>query len=112
MKQGRRWAFTSGNAGSRFFPSFRDLAHLDQLAWDLIPADDFRSPDVKEAKQSEFLLFGSFPWTLVRTIGVIERDGWSLGSGRSCPSPTTSLMWWPGVHGIIERNWNSERPEP
>ena len=71
-EQGRRWAFTSGNAGSRFFQSFRDSAHLDRLAWDLIPSDDFRPPDVKEAKQSEFLIFGSFPWTLVRTIGVID----------------------------------------
>ena len=27
---------------------------------------------VKEAKQAEFLVYGSFPWTLVRTIGVMS----------------------------------------
>ena len=70
--QNRRWAFTNGNAGSRFFQSFSDSAHIDQLAWDLIPSDDFRNPEVKEAKQAEFLVFGSFPWKLVRTIGVID----------------------------------------
>ena len=30
--QGRRWAFTTGNAGSRFFQSYGDVSHLDQLA--------------------------------------------------------------------------------
>ena len=45
---------------------------LDQLNWGHIDNPDFRDPLVKEAKQAEFLVFGSFPWTLVRTIGVIE----------------------------------------
>jgi ssDNA thymidine ADP-ribosyltransferase, DarT len=31
-----------------------------------------RSAAVKEAKQAEFLVYGSFPWTLVRIIGVIS----------------------------------------
>ena len=68
--QGRPWAFTDGNAGSRFFRTFRDRAQLDQLGWDHIAAFDFRPREVKEAKQAEFLVFGSFPWTLVRKIGV------------------------------------------
>ena len=33
-------------------------------------AHDFRSPDVKEAKQAEFLVHESFPWELVRRVGV------------------------------------------
>lgn len=70
--QGQRWAFTNGNAGTRFFQSFGDLADLGQIAWDRIAFEDFRDPEVKEAKQSEFLLFGSFPWSLVRRIGVLD----------------------------------------
>lgn len=70
--EGRRWAFTDKNAGSRYFQSFRDLARLDRLNWDHIAGHDFRDPEVKDAKQAEFLVFGSFPWTLVRTIGAIS----------------------------------------
>jgi hypothetical protein len=43
-----------------------------QLSWEHIANNDFRDPLVKEAKQAEFLVYGSFPWTLVRTIGVIS----------------------------------------
>jgi ssDNA thymidine ADP-ribosyltransferase, DarT len=31
-----------------------------------------RSAAVKEAKQAEFPVYGSFPWTLVRIIGVMS----------------------------------------
>lgn len=70
--QCRPWAFTDRNAGSYYFQSFRDVAQLDQLGWDHIANIDFRDPLVKEAKQAEFLVYGSFPWTLVRTIGVVS----------------------------------------
>ena len=45
---------------------------MDQLNWDHIANTDFRDPLVKEAKQAEFLVYESFPWSLVRTIGVIS----------------------------------------
>jgi hypothetical protein len=48
------------------------VAQLDRLNWDHITNNDFREPVVKDAKQAEFLVFGSFPWTLVRTIGVFS----------------------------------------
>ena len=70
--QGRPWAFTDRNAGSGYFQSFRDVSQLGQMNWDHIANCDFRDPVVKEAKQAEFLVYGSFPWTLVRTIGVIS----------------------------------------
>ena len=70
--QGRPWAFTDRNAGSGYFQSFRDVARLDQLNWDHIANTDFREPEVKDAKQSEFLVYESFPWRLVRAIGVIS----------------------------------------
>lgn len=70
--QGCPWAFTDRNAGSRYFRSFRDMAELGQLGWDHIANPDFRDSLVKDAKQAEFLIHGAFPWSLVRTIGVIS----------------------------------------
>jgi hypothetical protein len=70
--QARPWAFTDRNAGSSYFRTFRHLAELDHLNWEHITKDDFRDATVKEAKQAEFLLYGWFPWTLVRSIGVID----------------------------------------
>ena len=70
--QGRPWAFTDRNAGAYYFQSFRDLALLGQLNWPHIASHVFREPEVKDAKQAEFLVHGSFPWTLVRSIGVID----------------------------------------
>lgn len=64
----RRWAFTLSNAGSRYFEDRADLARLNEINWDAVQAR--RWSQCKEAKQSEFLLEGSFPWGLVRRIGV------------------------------------------
>lgn len=33
-------------------------------------ATDFREAQIKDGKQAEFLVFGSFPWPLVEKIGV------------------------------------------
>lgn len=66
----RRWAFSLSNAGA-FYTQFRSsLDQLDEVDWDAVRARDWRSPEVKEAKQAEFLVHGSFPWTLVSRIGV------------------------------------------
>lgn len=71
---GRRWAFSLSNAGA-FYAEFRSqLEELDQLDWAAIAARDFRAEEVKEKKQAEFLVHGSFPWELVERIGVLSRD--------------------------------------
>lgn len=67
-----RWAFTSGNAGSRLTCFYNDPVQLDALNWDAIAAKDFRDPSIKEAKQAEFLMFDVFPWTLIDKIGTID----------------------------------------
>jgi len=72
VERGRRWAFTDRNAGSRYFQAFRDLDQLERLDWDHIANRDFREPEVKDAKQAEFLVHHSFPWTLIQTIGVMD----------------------------------------
>jgi hypothetical protein len=48
------------------------VGELDQLDWDAISASDFRQPQVKESKQAEFLIEGSFPFQLVDRIGVLS----------------------------------------
>lgn len=64
----RRWAFTLSNAGSRYFEDRADLRQLNEIDWDSVQSN--RWQQCKEAKQSEFLLEESFPWALVRRIGV------------------------------------------
>jgi hypothetical protein len=46
------------------------LSELDEINWSAIAATDFRPADVKEAKQAEFLVEQSFPWSLVERIGI------------------------------------------
>jgi len=64
----RRWAFTLSNAGARYFEDRCDLAQLGEIDWNAVQARDWRN--CKEGKQAEFLMEDSFPWELVRRIGV------------------------------------------
>jgi len=43
---------------------------LGDLNWPAIDATDFRSAEVKEGKQAEFLIRDFFPWSLIRRIGI------------------------------------------
>ena len=70
---GRRWAFSLSNAGAVYAQFRRHLQQLDQVNWSAVAANDFRSADVKEGKQAEFLVHQSFPWELVDRIGVSSR---------------------------------------
>ncbi len=69
-RTGRRWAFSLSNAGARYAQFRSDLARLDEVNWTAVAATDFRPAEVKEGKQAEFLVHESFPWTLVRRVGV------------------------------------------
>jgi hypothetical protein len=69
-RAGIPWAFSLSNAGASYAEFRAELSALHELHWAAIAARDFRRPEVKEAKQAEFLLYGSFPWSLVRQIGV------------------------------------------
>ena len=66
----RRWAFTNSNAGSYHADDYSDLARLDEIDWDAIGARVW--PDRRDRKQAEFLVEHSFPWTLVKRIGVLS----------------------------------------
>jgi hypothetical protein len=65
----RRWAFTLSNAGSYYFEDRCSLDDLDDIDWNAVRARDWRG-GLKEGKQAEFLVENSFPWSLVRRIGV------------------------------------------
>ncbi|MBI4083472.1 MAG: DUF4433 domain-containing protein [Candidatus Lambdaproteobacteria bacterium] len=66
----RRWAFSLSNAGARYVEFRARVDQLGEINWPAVNATDFRATEVKEGKQAEFLVHGSYPWTLVRRIGV------------------------------------------
>jgi hypothetical protein len=67
---GRRWAFSLSNAGAAYASFRSSLTQLSDVNWVAVAASDFREPAIKEGKQAEFLVHGSFPWSLVERIGV------------------------------------------
>jgi hypothetical protein len=70
---GRRWAFSLSNAGA-YYTEFRaSVQALVDVNWPAVQSTDFRDPTVKEGKQAEFLVRDSFPWPLVRRVGVYSR---------------------------------------
>jgi len=69
-RTGRRWAFSLANAGANYSEFRKEVGHLSDVNWPAVAASDFRPREIKEGKQAEFLLHGSFPWELVSRIGV------------------------------------------
>ena len=69
--QGQRWAFTLGNAGTRYFEDRSDLNQLGEIDWNAVNARDWSG--CKEGKQAEFLIEYQFPWELISRIGVRTR---------------------------------------
>ena len=65
-----RWAFSRSNAGAYYAEFGASREGLRDLDWRAIDATDFRSPQVKERKQAEFLVHGRFPFELIERIGV------------------------------------------
>jgi hypothetical protein len=69
-RHGIRWAFSDTNAGAKYAKFYSKLDRLTEINWAAVQATDFRSRDVMERKQAEFLLFERFPFDLVERIGV------------------------------------------
>jgi len=67
---GNRWAFTKSNAGAYYSDSWCDTSALSQVNWEAVAARQWSAPEVKEAKQAEFLVHESFPWHLLARVGV------------------------------------------
>lgn len=70
VAQQRRWAFTLSNAGANYAEFRSDLAALAEVKWDAVAAHAWSASDVREGKQAEFLMHGSFPWNLFSRVGV------------------------------------------
>ena len=92
----RRWAFTLSNAGSGYFKDSCDLAQLDEIDWDAFRARNWRT--CKEGKQAESLIEKSFPWTLIRRVGVRGAETRSkvaaaMQTAVHQPSVTTQRGW-------------------
>lgn len=68
----RRWAFTTSNAASGYFADYADLAKLDNVNWEAVEARDWKGRS--EGKQAELLVETSFPFGLVRRIGLHSAD--------------------------------------
>ena len=95
---GVRWAFSDRNAGSYLARFCMGVSELDKVDWSAVAATDFRDMRVKEGKQAEFLVYESFPWTLVERIGVID--------GRMAGRAETSLTDAPHKPIVsVERSW-------
>lgn len=87
------------NAGA-FYAEFRnDLAHLDDVDWDAVANNDFRTSEVKEGKQAEFLMHETFSWHLVSRIGVQsnamqQRVAEALDGAAHCPPVVVRPDWY------------------
>lgn len=96
--QGRRWAFSSCNAGGYLAKFYSDLANLDEINWEAVQALDFRNPDIKEGKQAEFLIDESFPWDLVDTVAVRDE-----GIKQQVKTALNGAGHQPDIH--VEPDW-------
>jgi hypothetical protein len=73
-RNGVRFAFSNSNAGSFTADFFSDPGELNRINWNAVNSRDFSDRQIKEDKQAEFLIFDSFPWTLVEHIGVFDEN--------------------------------------
>jgi len=68
---GCEFVFTDGHGIMALSDYYNDLENLDKIPWNVINTkywNDF--PDGKRLRQSEFLVYNKFDWSLVQTIGV------------------------------------------
>ena len=96
---GRRWAFTLSNAGASYANFRSNLTDLQDVNWGAVSARDWRQPEIKEAKQAEFLVHSSLPWSLISNIGVKSANIRSqvvsaLKATESQPRVSTKPDWY------------------
>jgi ssDNA thymidine ADP-ribosyltransferase, DarT len=66
----RLWAIALSNAGAVYTEFRKDVTGLAEVNWNAVNNTDFRTTEVKEGKQAEFLVYQAVPWTLVEHVGV------------------------------------------
>lgn len=66
-----KFVFTDGHGIMALSEYYNDIENLDQIPWDVVNARYWNDyPDGKRLRQSEFLVYNKFDWSLVQTIGV------------------------------------------
>jgi hypothetical protein len=70
---GRPWAFTDIHAELGYARYFANLAHLDEIDWNVMRLRVWRGEERKKRRQAEFLVHNRFPWHCVERIGVYNR---------------------------------------
>jgi hypothetical protein len=98
-QHGVRWTFSNTNAGARYASFYASLDRLAEVNWSAVKATDFRNPLIKDGKQAEFLVFESFPWSLVERIGVasqavLQRIQQVLAAGARRPPANVEPRWY------------------
>lgn len=96
---GISWAITDGNARTEYGESFASRSDLAKLDWPAIANNDFRDAFVQQAKQAEFLIYESFPWELVDTIGtrsldVAARANTAIAGSAHKPNVIVDRTWY------------------
>ena len=85
MDAGCRFVFSDGHGLARFTRWYEDLAQLDKVDWDLVPArywaDQPDDNDRQRRKQAEFLVWESVDWSLIDSIGVLNDQAKATGRG-------------------------------
>lgn len=71
-EQARPWAAAFGNAAADMTEFATGAGTMARMNWQAIASNWFTEPEIAEAKQSEFLVFGHVAWHLVERIGVIN----------------------------------------
>lgn len=94
-----RWAFTNANARAGYASFFKKTEYLGKINWAAVEATDFRNAEIKDGKQAEFLVYESFPWSLVEKIGVIDENraeqvGRIIGNSTHQPLVSVEGAWY------------------
>lgn len=96
---GRPWAFTDRHAELGHAAYYDDIASLREIDWSVMGRTYWLEPDVKEARQAEFLVYEWFRWDAVIEIGVIDeataaRVRLLLGTSPSAPAVHVRRDWY------------------
>ncbi len=68
---GKPWAFTDQHADLAYATYFDSVAQLDEVDWTVMPLTQWGGNDeIRAKRQAEFLVYESFPWSAVESIGV------------------------------------------
>lgn len=98
-KSGRRWAFTNCNAAAAYAEFRSSVDALGMIDWNAVSNHNFTDSQVKDAKQSEFLVKDSVPWEWVEGIGVHseavrEQVAHAIGAAKHCPQIEIRRDWY------------------